>query len=128
IGSLENDLMAINDVVVRWLPYGFYYKMFHKPKWVWKIVEPIIRKAAGIGSIDTKGHHVDTRYEKRYRFPEVCVIGAGPAGLAAAKGALDEGKKVLLIEEQNDPGGRSLHTYLEVHDCQDASLNGLSEN
>jgi len=128
MGSLENDLMAINDTVIRWLPYGFYYKMFHKPKWVWKLVEPMIRKAAGIGSIDTAGHHVDTRYEKRYRFPDVCVIGAGPAGLAAVKGALSEGKKVLLIEEQGNLGGRSQHTFVAVDGCSDASLNGLTEN
>lgn len=128
MGSLENDFMSINNTVLRWLPYGFYYKMFHKPKWVWKLVEPMIRKAAGLGSIDTEGHHVDTRYEKRYRFPEVCVIGSGPAGLAATKGALDEGERVLLIEEQANLGGRSQYTFVNVDGCMDESLNGLTEN
>ena len=43
--------------------------------------------------------------EKRYDF-EVAVIGAGPAGLAAAIAARRQGaKKVIIIERDTAPGG-----------------------
>ena len=35
--SVEFDIAAVNDVLVPMLPNGFYYKMFHKPKWIWPI-------------------------------------------------------------------------------------------
>ena len=35
--SVEFDIAAANDVLVPMLPNGFYYKMFHKPKWIWPI-------------------------------------------------------------------------------------------
>lgn len=111
--SVGFDVMAVNDTVVPLLPNGFYYKMFHKPKALWPLAEKAIRKAAGIGRIDTSGRGTDLRYEKRYRFPDVCVVGGGPAGLSAAKAAAEEGKQVLLIEQLPTLGGHSAHTIPE---------------
>ena len=125
--SLEFDIGEINDTVVPMLPNGFYYKMFHKPKWLWPIAEQQIRKAAGLGKIDTAGKNNDRRYEKRYRFPDVCVIGGGPSGLAATLGALKEGKQLLLIDDNPELGGHSLHSIAEVSDCENEKLNGLAE-
>ena len=84
--SVEFDLGEVNDLFVPMLPNGFYYKMFHKPKWLWPIAEHQIRKVAGLGKIDVTGKHVHRRYEKHYRFPDVCVVGGGPSGLALQKG------------------------------------------
>ena len=126
--SVEFDIAAANDVLVPMLPNGFYYKMFHKPKWLWPIAEHQIRKVAGLGKIDVSGKHVDRRYEKHYRFPDVCVVGGGPSGLAAAKGALDEGKQVLLIDDNPELGGHALHSILPVENCVNSVLNGLPEN
>ena len=67
-------------------------------------------------------------YEKRYRFPDVCVIGGGPAGLAAAKAALDADKQVLLVEENPRLGGHALHSMHTVTGCADDSLNGQQEH
>ncbi len=53
--SVEFDLMAINDSAVPLLPNGFYYKMFHKPKWAWPFFESMIRKAAGLGKLMSRG-------------------------------------------------------------------------
>ena len=125
--SVEFDIAAVNDVLVPMLPNGFYYKMFHKPKWIWPIAEHQIRKVAGLGKIDVTGKHVDRRYEKHYRFPDVCVVGGGPSGLAAAKGALDEGKQVLLIDDNPELGGHALHSILPVLNCTNSALNGIPE-
>ena len=126
--SVEFDLGEVNDLFVPMLPNGFYYKMFHKPKWLWPIAEHQIRKVAGLGKIDVAGKHVHRRYEKHYRFPDVCVVGGGPSGLAAAKGALDEGKQVLLIDDNPQLGGHSLHSIIPVNNCENESLNGIPEN
>ena len=46
--SLEFDVGAINTRLSRFLPAGFYYKMFIHPRSFWKhIYEPFIRKSAG---------------------------------------------------------------------------------
>ena len=123
--SVGFDLMAVNDWIVPWLPNGFYYKMFHKPRWLWPIAEKALRAAAGLGRIDTRGPEPGRRYEKRYRFPDVCVVGAGPAGLAAARAALARGRRVLLIDDQPAPGGHARHTITPVQGCADATLDGL---
>jgi len=48
--SLEFDVGAINSRLARFLPAGFYYKMFIHPRPFWKhIYEPFIRKSAGLG-------------------------------------------------------------------------------
>lgn len=126
--SLRFDMGAVNDLLVPLLPNGFYYKMFHKPRWLWPIAEKPIRKMAGLGRIDRSGRHVDRRYEKRYRFPDVCVVGAGPAGLAAARAALEKGRKVLLIDDQLELGGHSLHSLKMVRECVESRLNGMPEH
>jgi len=125
--SLEFDLGEINNYLVPKLPNGFYYKMFHKPKWLWPIAEHQIRKVAGLGKIDIAGKHINRRYEKHYRFPDVCVVGGGPSGLAATKSALEEDKKVLLIDENHKLGGHSLHSITPIENCDNVRLNGLVE-
>src|SRR5205814_8371683 len=47
--SADRDLMGVLDSVSFMMPPGFYYKIFHKPRFVWPLVEPIIRRAAGLG-------------------------------------------------------------------------------
>jgi len=37
---------------------------------------------------------------------DIIVVGAGPAGLAAATTAAEAGSKVLLLDEQSSPGGQ----------------------
>ena len=48
--SLEFDVGAINTHLSRFLPAGFYYKMFMYPRAFWKhVYEPFIRQSAGLG-------------------------------------------------------------------------------
>ena len=84
--SLEFDVGAINKHLSRFLPAGFYYKMFMYPRAAWKhVYEPIIRQSAGLGKAP-KNTDVDT-YEHFYAFCDVLVIGGGVAGLEAARTA-----------------------------------------
>ena len=103
--SLGLDLMAVNDLAAPFLGAGFYYKTFMWPRQFWEAVyEPIIRKAAGLGALGGKSDE-DT-CEKAYAFCDVLVIGAGPAGLMAARAAAAAGADVILADEDSLMGGR----------------------
>ncbi len=103
-GSLENDRAAKIGLVSKFMPVGFYYKAFFRPKGIWqKFWEPIIRRRAGLGQVHLDAPH--GYYDKKYRFCEVAVIGSGPAGMSAALTAAESGAEVLLIEQEAVPGG-----------------------
>jgi sarcosine oxidase, subunit alpha len=104
--SLEFDVGAINSTLSRFLPAGFYYKMFIHPRSFWKhIYEPIIRHSAGLGKAP-KARDQDS-YEHYYHHCEVMVVGGGIAGLQAARSAAATGVRVLLVEQTANWGGRA---------------------
>ena len=104
--SVENDFLAINDLLAPFLTAGFYYKTFMWPKSFWEAVyEPIIRKAAGLGSLNTKSD--PDEYDKGFLYCDLLVVGVG-VGLWAAKLATKAGLKVLLADEDFLIGGRTL--------------------
>lgn len=102
-GTLENDKDAMLGRFGRFMPVGFYYRAFYKPKGIWDKWEPFIRKKAGLGVADLNFEPVE--YDKMYLFHDVVVVGAGPAGLTAALKAADAGAKVLLVDENPILGG-----------------------
>jgi len=51
-GSLKNDWGRLVEHVSRFLPVGFYYKAFYKPKGAWKYWDTVIRNFAGLGKVD----------------------------------------------------------------------------
>lgn len=105
--SLALDLQAVNGLFAPLLPAGFYYKTFMGPtRRSWMAYEPFIRRAAGLGRASEAPD--PDRYETRHAFCEVAVIGAGPAGLAAALVAARSGARVVLIEQDFQPGGSLL--------------------
>ncbi|MFI4889313.1 MAG: sarcosine oxidase subunit alpha family protein [Steroidobacterales bacterium] len=105
--SVDFDLMAFNQLLAPLLGAGFYYKTFMGPRrGSWMFYEPFIRRAAGLGQAV---HERDPdRYESRHEFADVLVIGAGPAGLAAARTAGQAGAGVVLVEQDSLPGGQLL--------------------
>ena len=100
------DIGRLNDLVAPLLPAGFYYKTFMASPRVWRAAEPLIRRAAGLGRAPV-GPDPD-RYEHRHAHCDVLVVGGGPAGLAAAFAAGRTGARVILADDQPEPGGALL--------------------
>ncbi|WP_417828070.1 sarcosine oxidase subunit alpha [Thalassospira sp.] len=105
--SLSFDIGAINDKAYMLFSAGFYYKTFMWPKSFWdKVYEPFIRAAAGLGVSPTEPD--PDHYASRYLHTDVLIIGAGPAGLAAALSAARAGSRVTLVDENPEAGGSLL--------------------
>ncbi|MGI6853494.1 2Fe-2S iron-sulfur cluster-binding protein [Mesorhizobium sp. 1B3] len=109
--SAARDRKGALDLIARFLPAAFYYKTFMWPEW--RYFQPAIRAMAGLGRLDPAqaphrcadqvNHHCD-----------VLVVGAGPAGLAAADRAAGEGSSVLLVDDRPLPGGTLRHRPAEI--------------
>ncbi len=105
--SLDFDVQAVNDLLSPLLPAAFYYKTFMWPRAAWhKLYEPFIRRAAGLGEPPTLPD--PDRYSQRFAHCDVLVVGAGPAGIAAALTASASGARVMLCDEQPEFGGSLL--------------------
>jgi sarcosine oxidase subunit alpha len=116
--SLGFDLGRVNDFLSPLFPAGFYYKTFMWPRSAWvKLYEPLIRRAAGLGRAPSQPD--PDRYVQRYAHCDVLVVGSGPTGLAAARAAADAGARVILCDEQAEPGG-------ELLDGCPAQIDGLA--
>lgn len=102
-GSLQRDRSRINEKFSRFMFVGFYYHAFYKPRGMWDRWEKLIRRAAGLGRINTQAGH--RYYDKQYAFCDVAVVGAGVAGLAAALAAAEAGADTLVIERESMLGG-----------------------
>ena len=111
--SLSFDVLAINQLASPIFVAGFYYKTFMRPAWFWeKVYEPLIRRAAGLGSLSMEPD--PDCYDRQHAFCDLLVIGAGAAGLAAALTAGRAGMRVMLADEDIRPGGSLLGEYLEI--------------
>jgi sarcosine oxidase subunit alpha len=110
--SIEDDRMAINQKIARFIPAGFYYKTFMWPRKWWPKYEEKIREAAGLGKApDTLDAD---RYDKCFAHCDVLVVGGGPAGLAAAHAAGLAGARVILVDDQRELGGSLLSCRAQI--------------
>lgn len=120
--SLQIDVMGVNDLLSSVLVAGFYYKTFMWPASFWEpVYERIIRKSAGMGVASDERD--PDRYERANVFCDVLVVGAGPAGLAAARKAGEAGERVLLVEQMPTLGGSAAYTGTLTPDAD--ALAGL---
>ena len=92
------DIGAFNNTFSAFFPAGFYNKTFMWPKSFWdKIYEPFIRNMAGLGPAP-KVPDPDV-YGSVYAHCDVLIVGAGPAGLAAAIAAAKKDQRVWIVDE-----------------------------
>ena len=122
-GTAENDRLAFLDRFARFIPSAFYYKTFMWPSWT--AYEHRIRALAGLGRVDPAAQAQSAAHACAE--VDVCVIGAGPSGLAAALAAARQGKRVLLVEEQRDLGGSLRHRTISIDDVPGAEWAARSE-
>ena len=111
-GTLDQDRDALLDKFGRFMPVGFYYRAFYKPRGIWDRWEKVIRKKAGLGKVDLSA--VAGYHDKAFLHHDVVVVGAGPAGLQAALTAADGGASVLLVEENRLLGGSLSYSRFEI--------------
>jgi sarcosine oxidase subunit alpha len=107
--SLGLDVRAINGLLSRFFGAGFYYKTFMGPfrgTGFWMFWERMIRATAGMGSATTLDD--PDAYEKINGFCDVLIVGAGPAGIAAALAAGRKAENVILVEQDRALGGSLL--------------------
>jgi sarcosine oxidase subunit alpha len=110
----DNDRHGFIDRLAPFIPAGFYYKTFMWPDW--HLFEPRIRAMAGLGRLDPN-HEPPADSPQINERCDVLVIGAGPAGLTAARAASRAGKRVILVDDQTQPGGSLLY--------RDVTLEGI---
>mgnify|MGYP001342206863 CR=1 FL=1 len=120
--SVDRDLLGVFDLLDFALPAGFYYKAFHRPRFLWPLVEPIIRRLAGLGRVPSTVLSHDA--QKVYLHPDVLVIGGGRAGLRAAIAVANAKKNTLLVEGRAELGGR---TRSSANHAEAASLSAEAE-
>ncbi len=102
--SLAHDWRSINGLFAKLLVAGFYYKTFKGTQGLWqRVYEPMIRRAAGFGRAPTLPD--PDRYDHMNEHCDVLVVGGGAAGLMAALTAGRAGARVMLVDEQSEPGG-----------------------
>jgi sarcosine oxidase subunit alpha len=113
-GTARQDTFSFLDRFSRFIPAGFYYKTFMWPRF--RLYEGMIRRLAGIGRVDSTSRA--PRARQQFLNVDLCVIGGGPAGIAAAAAGAQGGKHVLLVDDHAQLGG-SLR-------WRDARIDGVS--
>ncbi len=123
--SVGFDLAEVTNLLSPLFPAGFYYKTFMWPPSFWHLYERLIRRAAGMGEAPREPD--PDRYEHVHAHCDVLIVGAGPAGLAAALAAGQSGARVILADEQAEPGGSLLNERADHagHAWREATLAAL---
>ncbi len=98
--NVRHDLFRVNDVVFR---KGLdHHRGFVRPRILYPLFGRVIRAFAGWGRTPK---HVPPQPKTETRRSDIVIVGAGPAGLAAATAAGQAGAQVLLIDRYPQPGG-----------------------
>lgn len=126
------DIGALIGLAAGLLPAGFYYKTFMSPARAWPSYERLLRRLAGLGRLGRLGSRVrgsvgdepagldnDAHLpegpvrSRRHAHDDVLVVGAGPAGMAAALAAGRAGARVIFADERAQAGGALRDTPTE---------------
>jgi len=108
--SVNFDIGCMVDFTHGFWPAGFYNKTFKWPNWRW--YEASIRRMAGLGKVPA-GEDGD-KYFHHNLHCDVLIVGAGPAGLAAALSAARSGARIVIAEQDYQLGGSLLRQAAEI--------------
>ena len=101
-GSL--DVLAAADF---FFPRGMdHHTLLTAPRAVNALMQKVVRQIGGLGRLPDGESLV--REASRRRHVDVVIVGAGPAGLAAANACAGDGRTILLVDEGVRPGGSLL--------------------
>ena len=99
----ENDLFRAADFL---FSEGLdHHHLFTGSRVLGRVALEIARRLAGLGELPEKAR---PPAEGELRRAPLVVIGAGPAGLAAARAAAEQGVRTLLVERAGAAGGAAL--------------------
>jgi sarcosine oxidase subunit alpha len=98
--SVGFDLGRVIDFTAPLWPAGFYNKTFTWPSW--QFYETFIRRTAGLAKPTRLPD--PSRYEAVNAHCDLLIVGAGPAGLLAARTAVRAGLSVILAEQDYECG------------------------
>jgi sarcosine oxidase, subunit alpha len=98
------DALGFMDALSWAMPAGFYYRVLHKPARLWPLAVPVVRKMAGVGTLSPV-FQASGRRDEIYPAADLCVVGAGVAGMSAALAAAEAGLRVVVFESRPWPGG-----------------------
>ncbi len=90
-----------------------HHRWFVRPRFLYGLFGKVIRAFAGWGRLPAVPS-AETKTETLR--PDVLVLGAGPAGLAAAEAAAEAGAQVLLLEHRDRLGGHAANMDRDLPD------------
>lgn len=114
--ALDADVLTITQALDGFLPAGYAYKGFMRPRALWPLYERYLRSTSGYGKVDLDS--LPGEFDKVYLHADVTVVGGGAAGLRAALAAADSGARVILMENEPALGGHLRYSVHAVSDGQ----------
>lgn len=103
LGLVDADLFRAADFL---FPEGLdHHHLFTGSRVLGRVALEVARRLAGLGELPSQ---VRAAVPGELRSVALAVVGAGPAGLSAARTAASSGVRVLLIEREARPGGAAL--------------------
>jgi sarcosine oxidase subunit alpha len=100
--KVTNDFLFASDFLLR---KGFnYHHLLTRPRFLNRLLVGVVRRMATEGKLPPTP--AGPPPVLTHRACDVAVVGAGPAGVAAALAAAEGGRSVVLIDEEPAVGGR----------------------